>query len=178
MPALETGAPAVKRLLKALHTLGAMGVTGAVLPAGAAPASPAGLGPRRIRALQPSLSGNQWLGAVPSLGVVVLSGFLSVGINRAFHSAPWVFIKLMFSVPVFESPSVVHGPLTADATRATAALAGDAVASQAWGRQPPARPPLHSPPWPWAHTALGIWRPYFRRLTHPKILRETPASSS
>ena len=28
---VETGAPAVKRLLKALHTLGAMGVTGAVL---------------------------------------------------------------------------------------------------------------------------------------------------
>ena len=28
------------------------------------------------------------------------------------------------------------------------------------------------------NTALGIWRPYFRRLTHPKILRETPASST
>ena len=28
------------------------------------------------------------------------------------------------------------------------------------------------------NTALGIWRPHFRRLTHPKILREAPASSS
>lgn len=46
----------------------------------------------------------------PSLGVVVLSGFLSVGINRAFHSAPWVFIKLMFSVLVFESTLAVVIP--------------------------------------------------------------------
>lgn len=170
----------MKRLLKALHTLGAMGVTGAVL---------CQLVLLQLRPPVSDLEGfalySQALAEIsgsvlfPSLGVVVLSGFLSVGINRAFHSAPWVFIKLMFSVLVFESTlAVVHGPLTADAARATAALAGDAVAlaSLEEGNRLPGL--LFILAVAVGNTALGIWRPYFRRLTHPKILRETPASSS
>ena len=152
----------MKRLLKALHTLGAMGVTGAVL---------CQLVLLQLRPPVSDLEGfalySQALAEISgsvlfSLGVVVLSGFLSVGINRAFHSAPWVFIKLMFSVLVFESTlAVVHGPLTADAARATAALAGDAVALA--GLEEGNRLPglLFILPWPWAIRPWAFGAPIF-----------------
>ena len=75
MRALKRGAPAVKRLLKALHTLGAMGVTGAVL---------CQLVLLQLRPPVSDLEGfalySQALAEIsgsvlfPSLGVVVLSG--------------------------------------------------------------------------------------------------------
>jgi hypothetical protein len=170
----------VKRLLKALHTLGAMGVTGAVLcQIVLLLARPAPSDLERFAFYSQALADLSGTVLFPSLGLVVLSGFLSVGINRPFHSAPWVFIKLMFSVLVFESTlAVVHGPLTADATRAAAALAGDLNALNQLGDGNRVPGLLFILAVAVGNTALGIWRPHFRRLTHPKILRETPSSAN
>ena len=74
--------------------------------------------------------------------------------------------------------AVVHGPLTADAARATAALAGDAAALAGLGEGNRIPGLLFIRAVAVGNTALGIWRPHFRRLTHPKIHRETPTWAS
>jgi hypothetical protein len=164
-----------RRLMKFLHTLGGVGVTGAlaammVLLATSPPVTELAAYTTQRRAIA---SVSEWL-LFPSLGLVIVSGLLAIGMNRAFHDVGWVWLKLLLGVSAFEGTLVaVHGPATRMAERAEAALAGqldlDALAT-----------PIHNE---WgamtiilgvaiANIVLGVWRPRFTRLPSASASRD------
>jgi len=157
----------MRRTLKFLHTMGAIGFIGALgalvvlhlsLP------DPVEL--ERFATLRIAMGAvAKWL-LLPSLGLVLVSGLLSAGATRAFHDAVWVWIKLATGVFVFEGTLVyVLGPMRRAGERAEAALAGEVAATDLGATL--------SPEWGsfWligavavANVALGVWRPTFSGL--------------
>jgi Predicted integral membrane protein (DUF2269) len=115
----------MKRTLKLLHVLGAMGVTGSfaasiVLLTFAPATSPVAFA--AVRASIAMIS--KWL-LVPSLALVLISGLLAIAVNRAFHDAGWAWIKALLGISMFEGTLLT---VAASASRAAdlskAALAG------------------------------------------------------
>jgi len=93
----------MKRFLKVLHTLGAVGLMGGfasvLVLAGAAAAQP----PEALAAVRAGLEVvATWL-LLPSLLLVVLSGLLGIGVHRPFHNAGWVWLKAATGVLLFEA---------------------------------------------------------------------------
>lgn len=155
----------LRRLVKVLHLLGAIGYVGAlaahmILLATAPDDSLAGYA--LVRRNIEALSG--WL-LVPSLAVVTGSGLLSMVVHTAFQRAGWAWIKALLGLPIFEGTLV-----TIDATAQRAAeLATRAAAGEA---EPDLVARLVSGEWTalWilmtlgvAQTVLGVWRPRSRR---------------
>lgn len=117
----------MKRFVKFLHTLGSIGFMGAL----AAQMVLLSMTPAPTELAQYALM-REAIAAVglwvlfPSLAIVLMSGLLAIGINRAFHDVGWVWAKLALGIIVFEGTLVaVHGPAQRAAERATAALAGE-----------------------------------------------------
>lgn len=118
---------AVKRFVKFLHTLGAIGFMGALaaqmvlLAMTPEPTQLAGYALMREAIAAIGL----WV-LFPSLAAVLMSGLLAIGINRAFHDVGWVWAKLALGIIVFEGTLVaVHGPAQRASERANAALTGE-----------------------------------------------------
>ncbi|MEE4360172.1 MAG: DUF2269 family protein [Pseudomonadales bacterium] len=117
----------LKKCLKFLHTLGAVGMTGAL----AAYMLLLTITPPPSELSEYALM-RQAMGVLctwllfPSLGIVILSGLIAIGVNRAFHDVGWVWAKLLLGISAFEGTLVaVQGPAQREAERATAALAGE-----------------------------------------------------
>lgn len=92
----------MKRFLKILHTLGAIGFMGGL----AAELAMAILGASRPAAEHAVLRAGidalgRWL-ILPSLPLVLVSGLLSMGLHPPFHNAGWVWVKLATTVVTFE----------------------------------------------------------------------------
>jgi len=113
--------------MKFLHTVGAIGLAGGmgtfmlVLAAG----------PRMdeiaaYAALRTSLEAvSTWI-IVPSMGLVTTSGLLAMAFHFPFQSAPWVWIKAISGVLIFEATlGAVDGPAERAAEASARALAGD-----------------------------------------------------
>ncbi|MGD8810014.1 MAG: hypothetical protein PVG24_10440 [Gammaproteobacteria bacterium] len=152
----------MQRLLKFLHTIGAIGMTGAILglivmmsmlPEAAALAEYAG-----ARSVMSRLA--KWI-FLPSLALVLVAGLLSMAVTPRFRSAGWALVKLATGIVVFEGGLVgIQGPMEREALLGTAVLAGTAdpqllgnSLNAEWGSL-------------WlilavavANVALGIWRP-------------------
>lgn len=118
---------AMKKALKFLHSLGAIGVIGALaahiilLTVTPAPAS-----------LEAYALMRGAIGAVagyllfPSLALVIVSGLLSMAWHTPFHSAGWVLAKLALGVIMFEGTLLgVQGPAKRAAAASQRALAGE-----------------------------------------------------
>ena len=92
----------MKRLLKILHEIGAMGVVGSfaacLVLVLKGPTEPlvAYVAVRQAFALI-----TQWL-LLPSLVIVVTSGLLAIAANRAFHNAAWAWVKALLGLSMFE----------------------------------------------------------------------------
>ena len=92
----------MKRLLKILHEIGAMGVVGSfaacLVLVLKGPTEPlvAYAAVRQAIALI-----TQWL-LLPSLVIVVTSGLLAIAANRAFHNAAWAWVKALLGLSMFE----------------------------------------------------------------------------
>lgn len=117
----------LRRFTKFAHELGSTGFTGALAVHMVLLALDPG--PERLEvhvAIRQAIAGiGDWL-LFPSLGLVLFTGLLAIGINRAFHDVGWVWLKLLFGVSVFEGTLVaVHGPAQRAADKAVAALAGE-----------------------------------------------------
>jgi uncharacterized membrane protein len=156
----------MRRLVKFLHTLGAIGMMGAMatflvlllfLPEPASIAEYA-----RIRLAMGAIS--NWI-FLPSMVLTLISGLLAIAVTRAFQDVGWVWIKLATGISVFEGGLVaIHGSMGREAALSAQALSqavdpaklGASLNSE-WGTL-------------WVmlavsalNVALGVWRPRFRR---------------
>lgn len=116
----------MRKFLKFVHTLGSVGLTGALFvqflmlqnmpPVEALAEYATARGQMAVVA--------QWL-LFPSLALVLVGGLLSMAWTDAYHGAGWVWMKLVLGVTVFEGTLIaVQGPAKREAARATEALAG------------------------------------------------------
>jgi hypothetical protein len=157
----------MRLLLKFIHSLGAIGLMGAMA---------ALLVLMRITPPPSSLAAYaQMRGAMaeiatwilfPSLLLTLAGGMLAIAFNRSFQNAGWAWAKMLTGLLMFEGGfSMVLGPIQEEAKRSASALAGQldpAVLTCAYGAE---RGTL------WVLMAvslvnviLGIWRPKLSRI--------------
>jgi hypothetical protein len=158
-----------RKLIKALHEIGAIGVMGAlaaylVLVATAPEQSLAGHAAVR----QGIAAVSKWL-LVPSLLLVLVTGLLAIAANRAYMDAGWAWIKAILGIVIFEGTLMnIDGTAqrAASLTAAAAAGEGDAALLAA----------LLRTEWLglWtmialsvANIVIAVWRPRLRRQAAP-----------
>ena len=67
---------------------------------------------------------------LPSLGLTLVAGLLSMGFNPGYQNAGWALAKLATGILIFEGGFVgVVGPMQDEAERSAGALAGQADAA-------------------------------------------------
>jgi hypothetical protein len=158
--------PTMRRLIKFLHTLGAIGLMGAMaslvvmllwLPAPTALESYA--------ALRTSMAAiTQWV-FMPSLGLTLIAGLIAIAVNPVFHNAGWAWVKAVSGILIFEGGLVsVMGPMQHEAELAAKVLAGTAAAKDLGQSLRAEEMTL------WillavsaANVVFGIWRPKLMR---------------
>lgn len=157
----------MRRFVKFLHTIGAIGLMGAmatllVLMRFTPPPS-ALAGYTLMRGAMAEIV--TWI-FFPSLALTLMAGLLALGVNRAFHNAGWAWAKLATGVLVFEGCLVdVVGPIQEEAKRSALALAGQLDPKSLTGSYGAEYGTL------WvmlvvatANVVLGIWRPRLTRI--------------
>ena len=156
----------MKRLLKFLHTIGAIGLMGAMasllvlLNMAPPPSSLAEYA--SIRAAMGAIA--TWI-FFPSLGVTLIAGLLAMAFGRGFHNAGWAWLKAATGILVFESGFVgILGPMQREAEESAKALAGTVDPATLAASLGAERGTL------WvllavatANVILGIWRPRLSR---------------
>ena len=152
----------MRRLLKFLHTLGAIGLMGAMacllVLSRLAPPPSALAGYAQIRGAMGTIA--TWI-FLPSLGLTLIAGLLAIAFNRPYHNAGWAWLKAASGLLVFESGFVgVMGPMQQEAERSAGALAGQVDPATLAGSPGAEQGVL------WVLLAvatvnvmLGIWRP-------------------
>jgi hypothetical protein len=152
--------------MKFLHTMGAIGLMGAMACLlallGITPAPSEELA--RYAELRAAMAAITNWAFFPSLGVTLVAGLLAIAVNRAHHSAGWALAKLATGVLVFEwGFAAVQGPMQEAAEDSARALAGQLDAATLAVSAGAERASL------WimlgvatVNVILGIWRP---RLT-------------
>ncbi len=164
----------MRKFYKFAHTLGAIGLLGAMLSLlvilfslPAPETDPRGF--LRSTDIADSIARVILL---PSLGVTLVSGLLAIGANPAFHSAGWAWFKLATGVLMFEGGLVtVQGPVqrAAALTREAVALGGDlTLLSGVYGSARASIIVLVGVAV--VNVVLGVWRPKFGR---PSASRST-----
>lgn len=157
----------MRRLIKFLHTVGAIGFMGAMacllvllsfLPA------PTSLSEYAL--MRGAMGGIATWIFFPSLGLTLIAGLLAIGLNPGFHNAGWAWIKLFSGLLVFEwGFAGILGPMQEEAELSARALAREA--------DPATLAVSMGAEWKslWVmlviamlNVILGIWRP---RLTKP-----------
>lgn len=157
----------MRRLMKFLHTMGAIGLMGAMacllvlLQMTPAPAELAQY------ALMREAIGRvaTWI-FLPSLMLTLLAGLLAIAANRAFHNVGWPWAKALSGILLFEYGFIgVQGPMKQEAERAARALAGEVPVSELAASLGAETMSL------WillavatANVVLGIWRPRFTNI--------------
>lgn len=157
----------MRRLLKFLHTLGAIGLMGSMasllvllsfVPPSASPAEYAS-----FRGAMGSIA--TWI-FFPSLGLTLISGLAAIAYSRTYHNAGWAWAKALSGIVLFESGFVgVLGPMQQEAERSAAALAGKAdptLLAASLGAERNTLVILIAVAT--FNVAFGIWRPRLTRL--------------
>jgi hypothetical protein len=158
--------PHMRRLMKFLHTMGAIGLMGAMVclvvlfewtP------SPSSLAQYAL--IRGAMGGIATWVFMPSLALTLIAGLLAIGVNRAYHNAGWAWAKLATGIIVFEwGFTAILGPMQDEAEQSARALTGGVDVATLAGSLSAERNSL------WvmlvvatANVVLGIWRP---RLTN------------
>jgi hypothetical protein len=152
----------LRRLLKFLHTIGAIGLMGAmaclIVLMSVAPQPTTLAGYALMRDAMADIA--TWI-FFPSLALTLIAGLLAIAVNQSFHNAGWAWVKLASGVLLFEGGLVsVLGPIQEGAKRSAVALAGQLDPATIIGSYGAERNAL------WgllavtmANVVLGIWRP-------------------
>lgn len=157
----------MRRLLKFAHTMGAIGLMGAMatllvlLSAAPSPATSPG-GYAMMRGAMGMIA--TWI-FFPSLGLTLIAGLAAIAVTRGFHNAGWAWLKAGTGLLVFESGFVgVLGPMQQEAERSARALAGQLDPASLAASLGAERGTL------WvllgvatANVVLGVWRPRLTR---------------
>ena len=169
----------MKKTLKFLHSLGAAGMTGALIAhlilLGVSP-DPVAL-PEYAATRTAIAAVTTWL-LLPSLTLMLVSGLLAIAAHPPFGNLAWVWIKLALSLSIFQPVLMwVHGPAVRLAEHAAAATANEVLSEDI------AIAMRNEQAMVWvilavciANIVLAIWRPRFRRSTqasetHAQALR-------
>jgi len=156
----------MRKSLKFLHTMGAIGFAGALFVQLIMLANmPA------VESLEAYAAARIQMGLVakwvlfPSLAAVLVSGLLSMAWTDAFHGAGWVWMKLALGVSVFEGTLIaIQGPARRGAERAAQALAGEIDPELlATTLSAEYKSTLVILGVAVANVVLGVWRPKFTR---------------
>jgi uncharacterized membrane protein len=159
-----------RRLLKALHTLGAIGFMGGLAAILVLVANTAVEPTASFAAVRNGIAlVNKWL-LTPSLLIVLVSGLLAIAATDAYKDAGWAWMKALLGVVTFEGTLLtIVGSGRKAAEQAAAAVSGQADAMTQvsallrteWGAV-------------WLMLGLGlvnivlaIWRPRFTRRRSP-----------
>jgi hypothetical protein len=157
----------LRRTLKFLHTMGAIGLLGSMAcllaMLGVTPEPSSLVEYAAMRRAMGAIA--TWI-FLPSLGLTLVAGLLAIGLNRGYHNAGWAWLKLATGVLIFEGCLVhVLGPIQEEAEQTASALAGrvdPATLAASLGGE---RVGL------WVliavavvNVVLGIWRPRLTRL--------------
>ncbi len=156
----------MRRFIKFLHTIGAIGLMGAmacllVLLAYAPP-------PRQVAeyaSLRGAMGGIATWILLPSLALTLVAGLIAMALNPNYQNAPWALVKLATGILVFEwGFAGMVGPMQEEAARAAAVLAGQSDAASL-GASPGAESGSL-----WVlmaiaalNVGLGVWRPRLSR---------------
>ncbi|CAO4165661.1 hypothetical protein [Methylorubrum populi] len=166
----------MRRLLKFLHTMGAVGLMGAMacllVLLSLTPPRESLAGYALMRGAMGAVA--TWI-FLPSLALTLVAGLLAVALHRGFLEAGWAWVKLATGVLVFEGGFVgIQGPMQEEARRSAAALAGQIDPATLTGALAAERNTL------WVllaiailNVVLGIWRPRILRL--PRAEPSRPA---
>ena len=156
----------MRHLLKFLHTLGAIGLIGAMatllILSRMAPPPDALEGYALIRGAMGVIA--TWI-FFPSLGVTLIAGLLAIAYSRAYQNAGWAWLKAASGILLFESGFVgVLGPIQQEAEQSALALAGSAdpatLGTSLHGEQGVLWVLLAVAI---ANVVLGVWRPRLAR---------------
>jgi hypothetical protein len=172
----------MRKTLKFLHTMAAIGYTGglgALLVLHASLPDPSELQPfAALRMAQGALA--QWI-LFPSMGLVLISGLLAMAVTPSFQDRAWVWAKLATGILVFEGTlAYVQAPMERAAARAQMALGGEIPVTELGATL--------RPEWGsfWvmlgvgvANVILGVWRPrFFKKLPTTQPAGATPGSAT
>lgn len=157
--------PAMRKALKFLHTLSACGIIGALLgymillmkaPQGTA---------AQYADMRASIDAICDYILMPSLGIALISGLLSMAVHKPFQDLTWAWIKALLGISMFEATLAIVNAKSDYAARLSAEIAAGADKAQELAQG------LASE-WTtlWAIMAisvanivLGVWRPMFKR---------------
>jgi len=157
----------MRRALKFLHTMGAIGMMGAmaclVVMLSFAPQPSQIAQYAAIRGAMDKIT--TWI-FLPAMALTVIAGLLAIGLNRAFHNAGWAWVKLATGVLIFEwSLAGIQGPMQEEAEQSARVLAGQADLATLAVSLGSDRGSL------WvmlavatANVVLGVWRPKLTNL--------------
>ena len=156
----------MRRLLKFLHTMGAIGMIGAMacLLALIVNEPPPSSLPEYalIRAAMANIA--TWI-FFPALIVTLIAGLLAIAWNPAYQNAGWAWAKAATGMLTLEAGLVyIQGPFKEEAARAASALAGrldPAELTGAYGAEQSSMAVLLLICV--ANVALGVWRPRMAR---------------
>lgn len=157
----------MRRLMKFLHTIGAIGLMGAMacLLVMLAYTSP----PSRLAeyaAMRGAMGGIATWILLPSLGLTLVAGLVAMALNSNYQNAPWALVKLATGILVFEwGFAGMVGPMQDEAELSAKVLAGGADAAALAASFSAEQGSL------WIllgiaalNVVLGVWRPRFARL--------------
>ena len=157
----------LRRLMKLSHTLGAIGLMGAMaclLVLFSLTPPPAEIAHyAQMRGAIAKIA--TWI-FLPSLGLTLIAGLLAIALNPAFHNAGWAWVKALSGILLFEYGFIgIEGPMKQEAELAARVLAGEAPIGELSGTR---RAEIMSL---WillgvaaANIVLAIWRPKLTRI--------------
>jgi hypothetical protein len=157
----------MRRCMKFLHTMGAIGLMGAMaclLVLLSLTPAPSSLSEYAL--MRAAMGGIATWVFLPSMALTLVAGLLAIAVNRAFHSAGWAWAKLATGILIFEwGFAGIQGPMQEEAELSARVLAGEADAStlaQSLGAEQGSLWILLAIAT--ANVVLAIWRPRLTRI--------------
>ena len=176
----DRGETPLRRLLKFLHTMGAIGFMGAlaclVVLATDCRRRTSLASYTLIRGAMASIA--TWI-VLPSFGLTLVPGLLSIAVTRAFHNAGWAWMKAATGILIFAGGLHALAPIQEEAHLSAEALAGRLDPVGALGRvSRRAHDALGALFVSAANVALGVWRRGSSVLTGAARLTPDAAGAS